>query len=191
MATKFTRKEPAPTSAGFFSIVSTNWIIIVALLLMLPSLIRWFSNLIAQIKAGITNAKTTINNAENGQSDPSIIAGKSFDVFKKYPNIKPPEMDRYKAVAQKIAKALGTNVEDNHFIANVDLFNVEAWTEDEAGVIKLLKTVPTTFKVVEDLYFHVFTRSRNLKTDLYEYLSESDLNEVRKKWKLYGTQNAI
>lgn len=178
-------KKPV-SSAGFFQTIKTNWLLVVACLLLLPLVYRWVVSLIAQAKASTYKAETIVNNSQNGKSSPVIISQKSFDIFKKYVNVKPAEMDRYKAVAQKIAISLGTNVEDNHFVLNTDFFNVSAWTENEASVVKLLKTVPTTFTIVEDLYFNVFTRSRNLKTDLYKYLSASELAEVKKTFAKYG-----
>lgn len=186
MTARFTQRKPVSSDSGFFEKLQTHWLLIVACLLVFPFVYRWFTGLIAQAKASQYNAQTIVSNAQNGKSSPNIIEQKSFDIFKKYPKVKPPEMDRYKAVAQKIAIALGENVEDNHFILNTDLYNVNAWTEDEATVVKLLKTVPTTFPIVEDLYYNVFTRSHNLKTDLYKYLSASDLSEVKKVFAKYG-----
>ncbi|QKJ63834.1 hypothetical protein [Flavobacterium sp. M31R6] len=186
MTARINYKKPVSSDSGFLQILRTNWLLLVALLLAMPVLYRWITNLIAQMKGANLSAEKIVNNAENGKSSPVIITKKSFDIFKKYPNVKPSEMERYKAVAQKVAVALGTNVEDNHFIVNTDLYNVNAWFEDEKTVVGLLKTVPTTFPIVEDLYYNVFTRSRNLKTDLYKYLGVEELVQIRGVFKKYG-----
>jgi len=185
MATRIIRKK-TDSYSGFFEWLKLNWLIVCAVLLVFPVFYRWVTTLFAQVKAGQLKADTIVSNAQNGKSSPNIITQKSFNIFKKYPKVSPTEMERYKAVSQQVAIALGTNVEDNHYILNTDLFNVSAWSEDENKVISLLKTVPTTFPIVEDLYYNVFTRSRNLKTDLYKYLSVSEIAQLKKVFAKYG-----
>lgn len=184
MATRITQKNPSNTG-GFFMMLKANWLLIASILLILPVLYKYIMYLYASMSSTDITAKTTVNNAQNGTSSPNIISKKSFDIQKKYPNLKANELERYKTVTQQIALALGTNVEDNHFIFGFDLYNVKALNEDEAKVVTLLKTVPTVFPIVEDLYFNVFTRSRNLKTDLYQYLSDLDIKTLRDFYKRY------
>lgn len=187
MSTRFVQKSNPATNSGIINYIKMNWVLILAILLVVPFLYRYISELLAKAKAQTLKNETIVSNAQNAKSSPTIISQKSFDIFKKYPKVKPPEMERYKTVAQKIAIALGTNVEDNHLVFGmVDLYNVNSWVEDENEVVKLLKTVPTTFPIVEDLYYHVFTKSRNLKNDLLSYLSKSDLEKVRSTQKRYG-----
>ncbi|PIF34666.1 hypothetical protein CLU81_5327 [Flavobacterium sp. 9] len=165
---------------------SKYWIYIVVLIFGVPPLVRYIRTVLALNQKNKINTDIVINNAENGTSDPVTIKKKITTVQKKYPNLTDKDMQRCGTVAQGIAIALGTNVEDNHFVLDTDIYNVSAWFEDEAKAVRLLKTVPGTFPVVEDLYFKVCTRSRNLKYDLLKYLSDSDLAKVRATYKKYN-----
>lgn len=161
-------------------------LIIIVLTFGLPPLIRYIRTQIALLKGNTIDNKTIVNNAENGVASPVIVKQKITVIKKKYPNLTATDMERMSTVAQGVALALGTNVQDNHFVFSTDLYNVGAWVENEDEVIRLLKTVPSTFPVVEDLYYSVHTRSRNLKNDLLKYLSKSDLEQIRKVYKKYG-----
>lgn len=184
MAIRRTNSENAFT--GVLEFIKTNWLLLLAALVALPFVYRYVNNILAQIKASNLSKDVAVNNSQNGVSSPVIIQQKIVTIKKKYPNLSVASMEKCKTVAQKIALALGTNVEDNHNIMGADLYNIAAWSEDESEVVKLLKTVPGTFPVVEDLYYNLFTRSRNLKTDLVKYLSQSDLKNIRAVYKKYN-----
>lgn len=161
-------------------------IFIVVFLVALPRLIKYIKDLQTQAKVSNEKNAVLVNNAENGTASPKTIVKKSEDVQKTYPNLKPVDLERFKTVAQSVAMALGTNVQDNHYIFNTDMYNVSAWSENESEVIRLLKTVPTTFSIVADLYYNVYTRSRDLKADLLKYLNKSELDKIRVVQKKYG-----
>lgn len=163
------------------------WLVFAVLLFGIPMLKRYIDDQKAKNLANDEANKVVVNNSQNSTGNPVTIKKKSDVVQKKYPYVTTKDMQRYNTVAQGIAIALGTNVQDNIVIAGVvDWFNVEGWTENEDEAVRLLKTVPTTFPIVEDLYYNVYTNSRNLKYDLKKYLSSSDLEEVRKVQKKYG-----
>lgn len=164
------------------------WLLLVVVFLGFPPLYRYIKKEIAKTDASLENNAVIINSAQNSTSNPTTQKKKAQVIQKKYPNVTSNDMDRYSAVALKVAVALGTNVDDNHVIlgGTVSFHNVSAWSEDEELVIKLLKTVPTTYPIVADLYYSVHTKSRNLTTDLIKLLSKSELEEIRKVQRKYG-----
>lgn len=166
--------------------LQNNGLYLVAVLFAIPYIVRYFNSQENKDNIQSTDLAVKKNNAENAKQDPVIIKKKETVLKNKYPNLTAKDSTRLKNVAQAVAYALGTNPEDNHFIANTDLFNVSAWAEDEKEAVKQLKTVTGTFSIVEDYYYHLFTRSRNLKSDLYKYLSPSDLAQLRLTYKKAG-----
>ena len=169
--------------------LKSNGIYLLAVVFLIPYIVRYFKNEDNKDEIQKLDIAVKKNNAQNGKSDPNIIRSKESLLRKKYPKMDSKTSARVRAVAQGVAISLGTNVEDNHFVLNTDLFNVAAWGENEAEAVKLLKTVPGTFPAVEDYYYSLFTRSRNLKTDLLKYLSKSDLSTLRATYKKYGFNN--
>ncbi|MBA0883804.1 hypothetical protein [Flavobacterium undicola] len=162
-----------------------NAVYIVAVLFAIPYIIRYFNSQEQKDSSQALDLAVKQNSAENAKSSPTIINDKAKVINKKYPNLKSKDSDRLKTIAQKIAFSLGTNPEDNHIIFNgsVELFNIRALVEDENTVVKLLKTTTGTFPIVEDYYYSLFTRSRNLKTDLYKYLSAENISQLRVAYK--------
>jgi len=165
-----------------------NWFFLILIAFALPYVVRYFKSQELLDQKQELNVAEKKNTAENAKANPNIINAKAKTINKKYPNLKPKDSERLKAVAAAVANALGTNVEDNHilFDGSVELFNVKAWSEDEASAVKALKTTTGTFPIVEDYYYSLFTRSRNLKNDLHKYLSKSDISELRATYKKAG-----
>lgn len=184
MLSTYTKNKLANNKLVLF--LQSNGIYLVAVLFAIPYIVRYFNSQETKDNIQATDLAVKQNNAENAKQDPTIIKKKETELKTKYPSLKASDSTRLKKVAQAVAYALGTNPEDNHFIANTDLFNVSAWGEDEKEVVKQLKTVTGTFPIVEDYYYHLFTRSRNLKADLYKYLSPSDLTTLRLTYKKSG-----
>ena len=163
-------------------------IFILVFFLVAPMLYRWIMKLITSVKETNMDMAKKQNTAENSQNNPNIVKQKTETIKKKYPNISTQRMEELKDITARVAYALGTNIEDNHqlFGGVVELFNVKAWVEDEKEVIKQLKKTPGTFPIVEDLYYSVYTKSKNLKSDLLKYLSKKDLDVLSKHYRAYG-----
>lgn len=184
MLSKYSKNKLANNKLVLF--LKNNGIYLVAVLFAIPYIVRYFNSQGTKDEIQAADLAVKKNNAENGKSDPNIIQKKETQLKKKYPNLKASDSTRLKKVAQAIAYAFGTNPEDNHFVLNTDLYNVSAWAEDEDEAVKQLKTVTGTFPIVEDYYYSLFTRSRNLKSDIYKYLSPSDLTKLRLTYKKAG-----
>lgn len=168
--------------------LQNNWFYLLAVSMALPYLVRYFNSQDEKDEKQALDLAQKANTTQNAKSSPTIINAKAKQINKKYPNLKANDSERLKTIAQKIAFALGTNPDDNHIIFgnSVEFFNVRALSEDEATVVKLLKTTTGTFPIVEDYYYSLFTRSRNLKNDLYKYLSRSDISQIRVAYKNAG-----
>jgi hypothetical protein len=182
----FRNTKNSLTSSKVVLFLKDNGVYLLAVVFLVPYIVRYFKNQDNKDQVQALDIATKANTAENAKVDPSIIKAKETKLKKKYPNLSAKDSTRLKNVAQAIAYALGTNPEDNHFVLSTDLYNVSAWSEDEKEVVKQLKTVTGTFPIVEDYYYHLFTRSRNLKNDLYKYLSPSDLIILRTAYKKVG-----
>lgn len=163
-------------------------IFILVFFLVAPLLYRWIMNLVTSVKSTNMDMATKQNTAENSQNNPNIIKQKTEAVKKKYPLVSTQRMEELKDITARVAYALGTNIEDNHqlFGGVVEFFNVKAWGEDEKEVVKQLKKTPGTFPIVEDLYYTIYTKSKNLKSDLLKYLTKKQLSELSAHYRTYG-----
>lgn len=186
---KSTMKSSAKAN-GFLSFIMSYWwviAIVILTVLSIPSIIRWIKRQkVKDQKANLSN-EIEVNNSVNNVADPVKIAVKTAQISGKYPNVSAVKLNEIKTNAQKMAYALGTNVQDNHLLwQTVDLFNVRAWVEDEDEAVRIAKIHTGTFPILEDFYYHLFTKSRNLKHDLLKYLSKDNLNEIRASHLKYG-----
>lgn len=170
--------------------VQKYWLLLIVLLgvaMAVPFFVRFFKkqNVITQT-ANLENA-VKVNSAQNATVNPTIQKKKANAFLTKYPNLKKADLHRLETYAHGIAKALGVDAWNEHPLFGVDFLPLvfDKWDEDEEEVVRILKKVPGTFPIVADLYYSVYTRSRNLKTDLLKYLDKSDLNKVRATYKQY------
>lgn len=166
--------------------LQNNWFYLLFVAMVLPYLVRYFKAQEEKDDKQALDLAQKANTTQNAKASPAVINAKARAINKKkYPNLKANDSERLKSIAQKIAFALGTNPDDNHIVLynTIEGFNVRAWVEDEETVVKLLKTTTGTFPVVEDYYYSLFTRSRNLKNDIYKYLSKENISEIRIAYK--------
>lgn len=174
---RFQRKSNHSVGLSF---IAKYWLLIILAVVGIPLGYRYWQNQKAKNEANKLSNFEYSNNVQNNSASPTIQEAKARVVHKKYPNLSDKKLRELNTNAQKLTYALGTNVEDNHRNSYIDLFNVAAWTENEALAVSLVKKHTGTFPILADLYYNVYTKSRNLKTDLLKYLSKSDLAEIRK-----------
>lgn len=190
----------------FIALLKNHWgklsIALVVLIFAVPKIIRYIKDQWAKGKAEraldeaqVYNAEVEANNlknnAENHVQAPSGVKSKSQRIAKRYPKISKQLFNTLNGSAMNLSVALGYNAKDWRPFFGWSVFQdvpttFEAFTEDEAEVIRILKKHPGTFPVLEDLYHDVYTKSRSLKKDILEKLSKSDLSIIRKHHKKYG-----
>jgi len=182
------RKKPNFLDTKIIPFLKRYGIFLIVLFLAFPYVYKYLKRSIESVKNTNLEAKAEENRNENGKADPIIIKAKVKEIRKAYPNVSDKRMQEIATGAQKIAFALGTNVEDNHilFSGTMEVFNVAAWSEDEKAVIKELKKFTGTFPILEELYYKTATRSRNLKNDLLRYLSATDVKNMSNFYKKMG-----
>lgn len=182
------RKKPNFIDDKIIPFIKKYGIFIIGLFVVFPYAYKYYKQMVLSVQDTNLQAEKSANANENGKSDPEIVKKKTAEVAKKYPKITPIVMAGLQSSAKGIAIAFGTNVEDNHSLLNqtIDLYNVNAWTEDEATAIKLLKQHTGTFPILEELYYKTATRSRNLVTDILKYLSTKQVEDLRKFYKTKG-----
>lgn len=164
------------------------------LLFGLPPLLRYLKNVATKAKENKMYNEAILSSAENSTLTPSKIKEKAKRLGTKYKHISPKKFNEILASAQNLSIALGTNATSNGKFFGIDMFPdvVKDWsalTEDEDKAVKILKKYPGTFEILEDLYSKVATRGRNLKKDIHQYLSASDIIEVKEQWKKFGDYN--
>ncbi|MEL6673532.1 MAG: hypothetical protein AAFR61_15115 [Bacteroidota bacterium] len=58
-------------------------------------------------------------------------------------------------------------------------WGLDAWTEDEAAAVAIILDYDrSTFPILADAYYELSEQTRNLKSDLYSFLSEDDLQPI-------------
>ncbi|SHF14158.1 hypothetical protein SAMN05444377_10489 [Flavobacterium fontis] len=204
------RTSPTSKFALFFK---ANWVQLLLALLFFLFVFPWIyrkaqdaissfkqnkqDNATDELKNQIDNA-IKVNSAENSTANPVTRTQKQTAVAKKYKSkrLSKAKMRELANISENIAIAFGTNAEENGSLLGVDFFGdvpktFSAMTEDEKEAIKQLKKVPGTFGIVADYYYNVYTRSRNLKTDIKRFLTTSQIQELRDHYKKYGIRNVI
>lgn len=80
--------------------------------------------------------------------------------------------------ARGLAHHLGTMYSDSNKWYSV--FDPRGWTENDKAAADLVIKQRLNYKLLEKLYFDVFTNSRNLTQDLLKYLDPDQLKRVQK-----------
>ncbi|MDN3673439.1 hypothetical protein QWY99_10280 [Flavobacterium branchiarum] len=182
------RKKPSFLDTKIIPFLKKYGIFLIVLFLVFPYAYKYLKRAIESIKDTNLEAKKTENTNENAKADPIITKGKLEAIKKRYPTLNKKTMDGLSASAFKIAKAFGTNVDDNHvlFGGSIDLYNISAWGEDEKSAMSILKKHTGTFPILEELYYKTATKSKNLRNDILKYLSRSQYEEMSKFYKSKG-----
>ena len=163
-------------------------IFLIVLFLVFPYAYKYLKRTIASVRDTNLEAEKIENANQNAKADPVLTKQKVQDIKKKYPTINQKTIDAITASAFKIAKAFGTNVDDNHvlFGGTIDLYNITAWTEDEKTAMSVLKKHIGTFPILEEIYYKTATKSKNLRNDILKYLSKSQYDEMARFYKSKG-----
>lgn len=174
------RNKPSFLNTKIIPFFKKYGIFLIVLFLVFPYAYKYLKRGIETVKDANLEAEKTRNSNENAKADPTIVKQKVVDIKKKYPTIAAKTMDTIVASAFKIAESFGTNVDDNHVLlgGTIDLYNINAWSEDEETAIKYLKKHLGTFPILEDVYYKTATKSKNLRNDIIKYLSKSQYKEL-------------
>jgi hypothetical protein len=152
----------------FFDFMRKYGLVLLAMLFVLPWLIKYALKMLQSVKETAQNAhddQVLVENqhyASQQQHADSIIANKEIQ-----------------AVAQKLAHDLGTKYSDN---GNwYDIFNPYGWTENDKAVADALIRwrLPGNLGLVQRLYAEVYTNQRNLHDDVLNYLDAGELARIR------------
>lgn len=182
------RNKPSFLNAKIIPFFKKYGIFLIILFLVFPYAYKYVRIAIEKVRNSNLEAQKTKNSNENAKADPTITKDKIQAIKKKYSSVSSKTMDNIVASAFKIAKAFGTNVDDNHvlFGGAIDLYNIKAMTEDEETAIAYLKKHTGTFPILEDVYYKTATKSKNLRNDILEYLSKAQYAEMAKYYKSKG-----
>lgn len=183
-----TRQKPSFLDTKVIPFFKKYGIFLIVLFLVFPYVYKYVKSAVNSIKNTNLEAEKTENANENAKANPIITKAKVEDIKKKYPTMSAKTMDAITASAFKIAKAFGTNVDDNHVLLGgaIDLYNVSAWSEDEKTAITYLKKHTGTFPILEEVYYKTATKSKNLRNDIIKYLSNSQYKELANFYKSKG-----
>lgn len=154
--------------------IKKYWYILAGLLIALPLLYKYYMAQIARIGVKATELEVKESANENALSSPKIQTQKADKILTtKVKSIDPKVKERLKNNAEKIAYNLGTS-------AGIG-WSVYGWSENDEEVGRIIKTEANNLKLIADLYFSVYTESRNLKNDLNKYLD----NDVKDNYRAF------
>ncbi len=74
----------------------------------------------------------------------------------------------------------------HHLGVNYDWYDPRRWTENDKEVAMLLMQQRPNINLVENLYYKVYTKNRNLKNDVYKLLDKTQLTQVQTYYKSKG-----
>ena len=140
----------------------------------LPFLIKFVRSQIAKINDQTFELDKQTNASQNSLDSPEIQKQKAVQVAKQH-KISVKDLERLKTAASKLAHELGTKY---------NWYDPKSWTENDVEVGKILKYEGRNLNIIADLYYHVYTTSKNLKTDLIKNLDKDVLDDVRLSWKI-------
>ena len=82
------------------------------------------------------------------------------------------------SAANDLAHHLGTKYSDKNSFW--DFFNPKGWSENDSAAAQILIKQRLNFKLLERLYYNVYSNSRSLRDDVLKLLDERELKKVQK-----------
>jgi len=181
-----TIKKPSFLDSAIIPFLKKYGIFLIALFVLFPYIYKYFVNMIESVRNTNSEVEQTRNSNENATANPILIKEKVKDIKVKYPKISSSVMDSIVASSFKIADAFGVGVGDYKTFLGINWFNPTDMVENEKVALKYLKKHTGTFSVLEDVYYKTATKSRNLRNDIMEYLSNDQYDELAKFYKSKG-----
>lgn len=171
-------------NSPFLEFVERYWMVICGLLFFAPTILKWLKDIAIESKKDDILNSVEVNNSQNQQAIPALILSKSEVIFAQSKITDEKTKKRLMSSASAIAYNLGVNFTDSGSFW--DVFDPRGWTENDEEVGRLLILETHNFRVIEKLYFNVYTRSRNLSNDVLKLVDKDVLTKVRKVWSSNG-----
>lgn len=195
--TRLNRNKKALSTSAFFTYVKRFWWI-----LPLAYICIWAYYQIKKLidsqetKLNIQEVKnnvvkTNVSNTNSSTSDKTKQFNLIKQKFKYSKNVSPKTWDSLKSDAENLALALGTHAKNNRAWFDMDNWfgdrpDANSFFEDEKKATDILIKYPNTFPILEELYYKLFTRSRNLKSDIVQYIPEKSIIKLKQHYKKFG-----
>lgn len=161
------------------------WLPLVIIVFGLPLIIRFVKDQIARSKAQNIKNDSFVNAAQNVVSNPNIQQQKIDKILSKFKFVSKTNRSSILADAKILPKHLGVYWMRTGSWYEIPL-SFSALTENDAEIGKILRRQSYNYPILEQLYYGVFTESRNLTDDLQRWLDKDELEKTRAFWKSKG-----
>lgn len=156
----------------FVTLIKTNWILILGVIVGGPILYRYVKE------------QLLLNKEQNED-----IKAETQILLNQNPLTRQQQADKItldknvQRSAENLAHHLGTKYSDagNWY----DIFNPRGWTENDNEVLTILQVQVRNIHLVERLYFEVYSKRRNLKDDVNKLLDKPQLEKLKAYYKKY------
>lgn len=158
---------------GFVNWLKSNWLIILAAMLVVPYLYRYFMDQSQKTNEKKEEIKGEVQLLENVNPETRKINSDKITTNVGIQN-----------AAADLSHHLGTKYSDagNWW----DFLNPRGWTENDKEVLRILKYQVRNFHLVNRLYYEVYSKRKNLKDEVNRLLDTKQLVELKEYYKKYG-----
>jgi hypothetical protein len=185
MRSKITTKRGSQ-KPRFIQFIQDNWLFLLAVLFVLPYILKMIREVINSMKENAIKLKVENSNVENAQWIPQTIEEKLYKLlFMKYKISDKKIRERLSASTLSIVNDLGIKYSDDSS-QWYQITDIRGWTENDKSIGDTLVREGHNYKFLEQIYYNVYTQSRNLSADLLKYLDKDQIERVRRAHKSIG-----
>lgn len=164
------------TNSFFMEFLKKYWYILLGIIIALPYLVQFFKKMGIKYQVDDIKNDMSLNSQINAQDNIFIQLNKADQILRNY-GITTARKKEFQADVKNFAYHLGTGV---------GLEFWQMWTENDKEASKILIKWIRHLPKFAELYYHCYTESKNLNTDVLKYLDKAELARVRNTQKLYN-----
>jgi hypothetical protein len=142
--------------------VKNNWLFILGIMVVFPYLKAWFEKMAIKSKVDDVKNDMSLNSQINALDNPKLQESEADKILKNFP------------IAQRERLKADVKLFTHHIGINYNWYDPKSWSENDKEAVNILKKWVLLLPVFANLYYSVYTQSRNLKTDFNKMIDEKE-----------------
>lgn len=149
-----------------------NWLFLVGIIVVFPYLRAFMQKMAVKTQVDDVKNDMDLNAQINALDNPVLQESEADKILRNFPK---SQKERFKADVKQFVHHLGINYPS---------YDPRSWTENDKEAVEILMRWVKLLPKFQELYYQVYTKSRNLKTDFYKLIDQDE------KTRMYAHQIA-
>ena len=164
------RTKNNPNENKAITFIKNNWLFLLGIIVVFPYLRAFMQKMAVKTQVDDVKNDIDLNSQINALDNPVLQESEADKILK---NLPIAQRERMKADVKQFVHHIGINY---------SWYDPKSWTENDKEAVLLLMKWVKLLPTFSQLYYSVYTQSRNLKTDFNKLIDNSE------KQKMYAQQ---